>query len=258
MHLNRGLMPKMLILSWVPVQETSFALKAKLLYRPRSATTPIGLREKSCCHGIRNGHTLTSNSCNITPRHDDVQISRTQTVCCDKESWRSSRLTDLCLVAVQFMKQHNRWARRWVLVRSPKIHPSLPVRLLEDRASGIPATEMRTTLTIIFTDHIHRNRLDTSLTNWRFEQKANLSMLHSVSRWLRLDSGNDPHKRLRQHRHHESSNYLINSAKAVFALEYPDSFRLQQNIVFFFYQPIHTWSGEIVVTQLAQGCVQEE
>ena len=85
-HLNRGLMPKMLILSWVPSQETSFALKANLLYRPRSATTPIGLREKICGHGIRNGHTSTSNSCNITPRHDDIQISRTQTVCTDKES----------------------------------------------------------------------------------------------------------------------------------------------------------------------------
>ena len=65
-HLNRGLMPKMLILSWVPSQETSFAFKANLLYRPRSATTPIGLREKVCCRCIRNANTITSNSCNAT------------------------------------------------------------------------------------------------------------------------------------------------------------------------------------------------
>lgn len=50
----------------------------------------------------------------------------------------------------------------------------------------------------------------------------------------------------------------MNLTEVVFALEYPDSFRLQQNIVFSFYQPIHTGLSEIVVTQLAQGYVQEE
>ena len=67
---------------------------------------------------------------------------------------------------------------------------------------------------------------------------------------------NNPRKRLRQHRHHESSNYLMNLAQAVFEMEFPDTFRLQQRIVFACYRPIQTWMSEIIVTQLAQGYVE--
>ena len=73
---------------------------------------------------------------------------------------------------------------------------------------------------------------------------------------IEIEFSNDPHKRLQQHLHHENSNYLVNLAEAVSALEHPDSFRLRQNIVFSCFQSIHTWSSEIVATQLAQGYVQ--
>ncbi len=73
---------------------------------------------------------------------------------------------------------------------------------------------------------------------------------------VEIGFSNDPRKRLRQHRHHESSNYLMNLAEAVFSLEYPGSFRLQQKIVFACYRSIQTWLSEIVVTQLAQGYVE--
>ena len=73
---------------------------------------------------------------------------------------------------------------------------------------------------------------------------------------VEIGFSNDPRKRLRQHRHHESSNYLMNLAEAVFDMEYPGSFHLQQNIVFACYRPIHTWLSEIIVTQLAQGYVE--
>ena len=73
---------------------------------------------------------------------------------------------------------------------------------------------------------------------------------------VEIGFSNDPHKRLKQHRHHESSNYLMNLAEAVFAIEYPHSFRLQQNVVFSCYRPIQTWLSEIVITQLAQGYVE--
>lgn len=72
---------------------------------------------------------------------------------------------------------------------------------------------------------------------------------------VEIGFSNDPRKRLRQHRHHESSNYLMNLAEAVFAVEYSDSFRLQQLIVFACYRSIQTWLSEIVITQLAQGYV---
>ena len=67
---------------------------------------------------------------------------------------------------------------------------------------------------------------------------------------------NNPHTRLGQHRQHESSNYLMNLAEAVFAVEYPQCFRLQQRIVFACFRPIQAWLSEIIVTQLAQGYVE--
>ena len=74
---------------------------------------------------------------------------------------------------------------------------------------------------------------------------------------VEIGFSNDPRKRLRQHRHHESSNYLMNLAEAVFAMKYSGSFRLQQTIVFACYRSIQTWLSEIVITQLAQGYVDE-
>ena len=73
---------------------------------------------------------------------------------------------------------------------------------------------------------------------------------------VEIGFSNDPRKRLRQHRHHESSNYLMNLAEAVFTREYPGCFQLQQRIVFACYRPIQTWLSEIIVTQLAQGYVE--
>ena len=73
---------------------------------------------------------------------------------------------------------------------------------------------------------------------------------------VEIGFSNDPRKRLRQHRHHESSNYLMNLAEATFQMEYPGAFRLQQMIVFACFRPIQPWLSEIVVTQLAQGYVQ--
>ena len=73
---------------------------------------------------------------------------------------------------------------------------------------------------------------------------------------VEIGFSNDPDKRLRQHRHHESSNYLMNLAEAVFAMEYPGSFRLQQKIVFACYREIQTWLSEIIITHLSQGYVE--
>ena len=48
----------------------------------------------------------------------------------------------------------------------------------------------------------------------------------------------------------------MNLAAAVFSLEYPGSFRLQQRVAFTCYRSIQTWLSEIIVTQLAQGYVE--
>lgn len=73
---------------------------------------------------------------------------------------------------------------------------------------------------------------------------------------VEIGFSNDPHKRLRQHRHHERSNYLMNLAEAAFETVYPGAFKLQQNIIYACFRPIQTWLSEIMLTQLAQGYVE--
>ena len=59
--------------------------------------------------------------------------------------------------------------------------------------------------------------------------------------------------RLREHRQHQQSNYLMNLAEAMFKHLYPGSFRLQQLVIYACYRPSHPWFSEIVLTQLGQG-----
>ena len=72
---------------------------------------------------------------------------------------------------------------------------------------------------------------------------------------VELGFSNDPAKRLRQHRHHQSSNYLMNLAEAILEYQYPGLFTLQQHIIYNCWRPIQLWMGEIVFTKLAQGYV---
>ena len=73
---------------------------------------------------------------------------------------------------------------------------------------------------------------------------------------IEIGFSNDPYTRLKQHRHHESSNYLMNLAEAAFETEFPGAFRLQQRTIYACFRPIQTWLSEIVLTQLAQGYVE--
>lgn len=59
--------------------------------------------------------------------------------------------------------------------------------------------------------------------------------------------------RLREHRQHQQSNYLMNLAEAMFRHTYPGTFRLQQLVIFACYRPSHPWFSEIILTQLGQG-----
>ena len=59
--------------------------------------------------------------------------------------------------------------------------------------------------------------------------------------------------RLREHRRHEHSNYLMNLAEAMFKHLYPNTFRLQQLVIYACFRPSHPWFSEIILTQLGQG-----
>lgn len=59
--------------------------------------------------------------------------------------------------------------------------------------------------------------------------------------------------RLREHRRHEQSNYLMNLAEAMFKHAYHDTFRLQQLVIYACYRPSQPWFSEIILTQLGQG-----
>ena len=63
----------------------------------------------------------------------------------------------------------------------------------------------------------------------------------------------DPQKRLREHRRHWNSNYLMNLAQASFQHIFPDMFHLDQHIIYQCYRAPQTWFSEIILTQLAQG-----
>lgn len=67
---------------------------------------------------------------------------------------------------------------------------------------------------------------------------------------------NNIDKRLWQHRHHESSNYLMNLTEAIFEFLYPQMFYIQQYVIYNCFQPVQTWMAGIVFTQLAQGYVE--
>lgn len=61
------------------------------------------------------------------------------------------------------------------------------------------------------------------------------------------------HYRLREHRKHQQSNYLMNLAESMFKHLYPGLFRLQQLVIYACYRPSHPWFSEIILTQLGQG-----
>ena len=63
----------------------------------------------------------------------------------------------------------------------------------------------------------------------------------------------NPLHRLREHRQHQQSNYLMNLAEAMFKHVYPGTFRLQQLVIYACYGPSHPWFSEIILTQLGQG-----
>lgn len=65
-----------------------------------------------------------------------------------------------------------------------------------------------------------------------------------------------PETRLKEHRHHSNSNYLMNLAQACFEYEYPGMFQLQQLVVFTCWRPEQCWLSEMFITRLAQGYVE--
>ena len=67
----------------------------------------------------------------------------------------------------------------------------------------------------------------------------------------------NPVARLKEHRQHHHSNYLMNLSEAMFQHLYPDSFRLQQLVIYTCHRPSHPWFGEIIFTQLAQGYTED-
>ena len=64
---------------------------------------------------------------------------------------------------------------------------------------------------------------------------------------------NNPIRRLKDHRQHRRSNYIMNLTEAMFAHLYPGMFRIQQLIVYPCFTSDQCWQGEIFTTLLSQG-----
>ncbi|KAI4268096.1 MAG: hypothetical protein L6R38_007959 [Xanthoria sp. 2 TBL-2021] len=62
-------------------------------------------------------------------------------------------------------------------------------------------------------------------------------------------------RRLRDHRRHRRSNYIMNLAQALFEYRYPKQFCLKQHIIYHCFSPDQPWASEIFLTRLAQGYI---
>ena len=165
--------------------------------------------------------------------------------------WR--RVSEQMLKYVQYGDEHNDLAEQIDQQLHPK--PEWPEHLAHKGLRRYTEWRSHTENGSNMPDRIHRRWVRYFVD--QLKQRMDGQPIHAPLSVPVVEVGfsNDPRKRLRQHRHHESSNYLMNLAEAVFAMEYPGSFRLQQLIVFACYRSIQTWLSEIVVTQLAQGYV---
>ncbi|KAL8676067.1 MAG: hypothetical protein Q9186_007378 [Xanthomendoza sp. 1 TL-2023] len=70
---------------------------------------------------------------------------------------------------------------------------------------------------------------------------------------VQVGFSSDVRRRLRDHRKHERSNYIMNLAQALFEDQYPEMFCLKQHIIFHCFCIDQPWSSEILLTRLAQG-----
>ncbi|KAL8724963.1 MAG: hypothetical protein Q9166_007656 [cf. Caloplaca sp. 2 TL-2023] len=72
---------------------------------------------------------------------------------------------------------------------------------------------------------------------------------------LEIGFSNGVRKRLRQHRKHRNSNYIMNLAEALFKHQYPKMFCLKQHIIYNCWSADQPWPSEILLTRLGQGYV---
>ncbi|KAL9008919.1 MAG: hypothetical protein Q9180_009453, partial [Flavoplaca navasiana] len=70
---------------------------------------------------------------------------------------------------------------------------------------------------------------------------------------LEIGFSDDVRRRLRDHRQHKDSNYIMNLAEALFQYQYPDRFHLKQHVIYHCWAPDQPWPSEILLTRLAQG-----
>ncbi|KAF2869125.1 hypothetical protein BDV95DRAFT_112908 [Massariosphaeria phaeospora] len=64
---------------------------------------------------------------------------------------------------------------------------------------------------------------------------------------------NRSHSRLQEHRCHDSSNPLMNLIDAICAVEFPDTFHLDQYVIAWMFAPAQAPLSEILSTRLADG-----
>ncbi|KAL8690665.1 MAG: hypothetical protein Q9218_003940 [Villophora microphyllina] len=66
---------------------------------------------------------------------------------------------------------------------------------------------------------------------------------------------NSPIERLRDHRRHRRSNYIMNLTEATFRHQFDDHFGLKQYIIYNCWREDQSWASEILLTRLAQGYI---
>lgn len=104
----------------------------------------------------------------------------------------------------------------------------------------------------------HRRRtIADFVTNMRFRLESEEKLEHEplTAAVVEVGFSDRVYERLNQHRRHQSSNYIMNLAQALFEYRYPGMFHLHQHVIYHCWREFQPWYAEILLSRLAQGYI---
>ncbi|KAL8927701.1 MAG: hypothetical protein Q9208_002116 [Pyrenodesmia sp. 3 TL-2023] len=104
----------------------------------------------------------------------------------------------------------------------------------------------------------HRRRtIADFVANMRFRLESEEKLEHKplTAPVIEVGFSDKVYERLSQHRRHQSSNYIMNLAQALFEYSYPGMFHLHQHVIYHCWREFQPWYAEILLSRLAQGYI---
>ncbi|KAL9043021.1 MAG: hypothetical protein Q9180_000170 [Flavoplaca navasiana] len=91
----------------------------------------------------------------------------------------------------------------------------------------------------------------------RLQDEKDENRMHTplVAPVVEIGFSNNVARRLRDHRRHRGSNYIMNLAQALFEDQYPKNFCLKQHVIYHCWSADQPWPSEVLLTRLGQGYI---